>query len=72
MHAKVLFAVTKTSLREPKFFSIVSKARLALPSVQLYSAVAHSPGENRGWIKVLMFINRTDPNTVCAQQRSIR
>ena len=31
------------------FFRIVSKARLAVPSVQLYSAVAHSPRVNRGW-----------------------
>ena len=30
------------------FCSIVSKARLALPSVQLYSAVVHNPRVNRG------------------------
>ena len=34
------------------FFSIVSKARLALPSVQLYSAVVHNPRVNRGWTEV--------------------
>ena len=34
------------------FFSIVSKARLALLSVQLYSAVVHSPRVNRDWTNV--------------------
>ena len=34
------------------FFSIVSKARLALPNLQFYSVVAHSPRVNRGMTSV--------------------
>ena len=52
---------------ENRFCSIVSKSRLALPSVQSYSAVAHSPIVNSGWTKFLMYISRTDPSAACAQ-----
>ena len=40
--------------------------RLALASVQLYSAVVYTFPEKRDWTKVCMYSSITDPSTVCA------